>query len=86
MGYLKSGSQKSLLAGGLSASLLYYVYTQLPTRPVIASSIGLGKTIILFSITLNFLYLCCNGLSSTDYVMHKWVRLLAVFVHRHGPC
>jgi uncharacterized membrane protein (UPF0136 family) len=44
MGYLKSGSQKSLLAGGLSASLLYYVYTQLPTRPVIASSIGLGKT------------------------------------------
>jgi hypothetical protein len=71
MGYLKSGSQKSLLAGGLSASLLYYVYTELPTRPIIASSIGLGKTIILFSITLHFLYLRCNGLSSTDNVMHK---------------
>lgn len=42
MGYLKSGSQKSLLAGGISASLLYYVYTQLPTNPVFASCIGLG--------------------------------------------
>ncbi|GKV00018.1 hypothetical protein SLEP1_g12781 [Rubroshorea leprosula] len=42
MGYMKSGSQKSLLAGGLSASLLYYVFTQLPTRPAFASSIGLG--------------------------------------------
>lgn len=43
MGYLKSGSQKSLLAGGISASLLYYVHTQLPTNPVFASSLGLGK-------------------------------------------
>ncbi|KAF7836858.1 cation/H(+) antiporter 19 [Senna tora] len=42
MGYLKGGSQKSLLAGGLSASLLYYVYTELPERPVLASSVGLG--------------------------------------------
>lgn len=43
MGFLKSGSQKSLLSGGLSAALLYFVYTQLPTRPVLASSLGLGK-------------------------------------------
>jgi len=43
MGFLKSGSQKSLLAGGLSASLLYYVFTELPGRPVFASSVGLGK-------------------------------------------
>lgn len=43
MGYLKSGSQKSLLAGGVSAALLYYVYTELPTKPVLASFIGLGK-------------------------------------------
>ncbi|XP_062172972.1 protein FATTY ACID EXPORT 2, chloroplastic-like [Alnus glutinosa] len=50
MGYLKSGSQKSLLAGGLSASLLYYVYTQLPTRPVIASSIGLGLSAALLGV------------------------------------
>ncbi|XP_028787032.1 protein FATTY ACID EXPORT 2, chloroplastic [Neltuma alba] len=42
MGYVKGGSQKSLLAGGLSASLLYYVYTELPERPVFASSMGLG--------------------------------------------
>ncbi|XP_031374680.1 protein FATTY ACID EXPORT 7-like [Punica granatum] len=42
MGYLKSGSQKSLAAGGVSAALLYYVYSQLPSRPVFASSIGLG--------------------------------------------
>ncbi|RVW55337.1 Protein fatty acid export 2, chloroplastic [Vitis vinifera] len=43
MGYMKSGSQKSLAAGGLSALLLYYVYTQLPTRPAFASFLGLGK-------------------------------------------
>ncbi|KAI3464278.1 hypothetical protein Pfo_020941 [Paulownia fortunei] len=41
MGYLKGGSQKSLIAGGLSASLLYYVYTVLPSNPVLASSLGL---------------------------------------------
>ncbi|MCL7033178.1 hypothetical protein MKW94_029768 [Papaver nudicaule] len=42
MGYLKSGSQKSLAAGGLSALVLFYVYTQLPTNPIFASSIGFG--------------------------------------------
>lgn len=40
MGYMKSGSTKSLLAGGVSASLLYAVYTMLPTQPVLASAIG----------------------------------------------
>lgn len=43
MGYLKSGSQKSLGAGGASALLLYFVYTQLPVRPAFASSLGLGE-------------------------------------------
>lgn len=43
MGFLKSGSNKSLLAGGISASLLYFVYTELPKRTVFASSLGLGK-------------------------------------------
>ncbi|XP_010246072.1 PREDICTED: protein FATTY ACID EXPORT 2, chloroplastic-like [Nelumbo nucifera] len=47
MGYLKSGSQKSLAAGGLSALLLYYVYTELPVRPVFASSLGLGVSAVL---------------------------------------
>ncbi|XP_028759986.1 protein FATTY ACID EXPORT 2, chloroplastic-like [Neltuma alba] len=42
IGFLKSGSLKSLLAGGLSAMLLYYVFTELPVRPVFASSLGLG--------------------------------------------
>ncbi|KAL8482392.1 hypothetical protein ACS0TY_027903 [Phlomoides rotata] len=41
MGYIKGGSKKSLIAGGLSASILYYVYTLLPSNPVLASSIGL---------------------------------------------
>ncbi|KAL5853651.1 hypothetical protein ACOSQ3_008769 [Xanthoceras sorbifolium] len=50
MGYVKSGSQKSLLAGGLSASLLYFVYTQLPTRPVLASSIGFGLSAALLGV------------------------------------
>ncbi|KAK9676539.1 hypothetical protein RND81_11G083900 [Saponaria officinalis] len=47
MGYLKSGSQKSLASGGLSALLLYYVYTELPKRPVFASSLGLGLSAAL---------------------------------------
>ncbi|KAL9244291.1 hypothetical protein vseg_018084 [Gypsophila vaccaria] len=47
MGFLKSGSQKSLASGGLSALLLYYVYTELPKRPVFASSLGLGLSAAL---------------------------------------
>lgn len=43
MGYMKSGSQKS------SALVLYFVHTQLPVRPVFASSIGLGMQIPFFS-------------------------------------
>ncbi|MED6122982.1 hypothetical protein PIB30_045025 [Stylosanthes scabra] len=50
MGYLKSGSQKSLLAGGVSAALLYYVYTELPLRPVYASSVGLGISAALLGV------------------------------------
>ncbi|KAL4304054.1 hypothetical protein GQ457_10G001510 [Hibiscus cannabinus] len=50
MGYMKSGSQKSLAAGGLSAAVLYYVYTQLPTNPVLASSIGLGISAALLGV------------------------------------
>ncbi|XWS17560.1 hypothetical protein CRYUN_Cryun33cG0077700 [Craigia yunnanensis] len=50
MGYMKSGSQKSLLAGGLSAALLYYVYTELPTKPVFASSVGLGISAALLGV------------------------------------
>ncbi|XP_038880692.1 protein FATTY ACID EXPORT 2, chloroplastic-like [Benincasa hispida] len=42
MGYLKGGSQKSLLAGGVSASLLLVVFKLLPSNPVLASSLGLG--------------------------------------------
>ncbi|KAF5743142.1 hypothetical protein HS088_TW09G01207 [Tripterygium wilfordii] len=50
MGYMKSGSQKSLLAGGLSSGLLYYVYTQLPSNPVFASSLGLGVSAALLGV------------------------------------
>lgn len=46
MGYVKGGSQKSLAAGGISALLLYFVYTQLPVRPAFASSLGLGMPTI----------------------------------------
>ncbi|KAK4486727.1 hypothetical protein RD792_006703 [Penstemon davidsonii] len=42
MGYLKGGSQKSLIAGGVSASLLYFVCSILPSNPVLASALGLG--------------------------------------------
>ncbi|KAF8401182.1 hypothetical protein HHK36_014486 [Tetracentron sinense] len=50
MGFVKSGSQKSLAAGGLSALLLYYVYTELPARPAFASSIGLGLSAALLGV------------------------------------
>lgn len=40
MGYVKSGSQKSLLAGGMTAAVLLYVFRELPTKPVLASTIG----------------------------------------------
>ncbi|CAM8941553.1 unnamed protein product [Rhodiola kirilowii] len=47
MGYLKSGSLKSLAAGGISASVLLFVYSQLPVRPVLASAVGLGMSAAL---------------------------------------
>ncbi|TYK09986.1 protein FATTY ACID EXPORT 2 [Cucumis melo var. makuwa] len=47
MGYLKGGSQKSLLAGGVSASLLLVVFKLLPDNPVLASSLGLGLSAAL---------------------------------------
>ncbi|XP_078444775.1 uncharacterized protein LOC144713909 [Wolffia australiana] len=50
MGYLKSGSQKSLGAGGASALLLCFVYTQLPARPAFASAIGLGLSAALLAV------------------------------------
>ncbi|XP_047307816.1 protein FATTY ACID EXPORT 2, chloroplastic [Impatiens glandulifera] len=42
MGYLKSGSNKSLVAGGTAALILFYVFSELPKRPTFASAIGLG--------------------------------------------
>ncbi|XP_068663403.1 protein FATTY ACID EXPORT 2, chloroplastic-like [Aristolochia californica] len=50
MGYLKSGSQKSLAAGGLSALLLVSVYNELPVRPILASSVGLGLSAALLAV------------------------------------
>lgn len=50
MGYVKGGSQKSLVAGGTSALVLYHVYTQLPERPVYASSLGLGTSVALLAV------------------------------------
>lgn len=43
MGYVKSGSQKSAIAGGVSAAVLLFVFRELPTKPVLASTIGVGK-------------------------------------------
>ncbi|XP_076941427.1 uncharacterized protein LOC143610977 [Bidens hawaiensis] len=50
MGYLKSGSQKSLLSGSISAALLYYVYTQLSVNPVFASCVGFGLSAALLGV------------------------------------
>ncbi|XP_058108805.1 protein FATTY ACID EXPORT 7-like isoform X3 [Magnolia sinica] len=47
MGYIKSGSQKSLAAGSLSSALLFYVYSELPVRPTFAASLGLGLSVAL---------------------------------------
>ncbi|URD92622.1 Transmembrane proteins 14C [Musa troglodytarum] len=50
MGFVKGGSQKSLVAGGVSAALLCHVYTQLPERPLYASSLGLGTSVTLLTV------------------------------------
>ncbi|XP_064998311.1 protein FATTY ACID EXPORT 7-like [Musa acuminata AAA Group] len=50
MGFVKSCSQKSLVAGGVSAALLCHVYTQLPERPLYASSLGLGTSVTLLAV------------------------------------
>ncbi|XP_073023508.1 uncharacterized protein [Primulina eburnea] len=47
MGYMKGGSKKSLISGGLSALVLYAVYSILPTNPVLASCLGLGLSLSL---------------------------------------
>ncbi|XP_073145098.1 uncharacterized protein [Henckelia pumila] len=47
MGYIKGGSKKSLISGGLSALVLYIVYSILPTNPVLASCFGLGLSFSL---------------------------------------
>ncbi|XVF48799.1 hypothetical protein PTKIN_Ptkin03bG0217600 [Pterospermum kingtungense] len=61
MGYMKSGSQKSLLAGGFSAAVLYYVYTQLPTNPVFASSLGLGKLLFRCDTFILYVFVARDG-------------------------
>jgi uncharacterized membrane protein (UPF0136 family) len=49
IGFLKSGSSKSLLAGGGSAFILYYVYLNLSVNPAFSSAIGLGiSSMLLF--------------------------------------
>ncbi|KAH7330775.1 hypothetical protein KP509_20G001300 [Ceratopteris richardii] len=50
VGYVKSKSVKSLASGGISAAILYYVYTQLPTNPTFASSLGLGVSALLLAV------------------------------------
>lgn len=50
MGYLKSGSLKSVGAGGLSSLVLVYVYSQLPVRPAFASALGLGISAALLGV------------------------------------
>ncbi|KAM7275144.1 hypothetical protein ACFE04_017010 [Oxalis oulophora] len=59
MGYMKTGSKMSLTAGGVSAAALYFVFTQLPVHPVLASSIGLEGFSLLhgsncFVVTFDF--------------------------------
>ncbi|KAI5079238.1 hypothetical protein GOP47_0004717 [Adiantum capillus-veneris] len=50
IGYAKSKSVKSLASGAISTAILYYVYTQLPTNPVFASSLGLGISALLLGV------------------------------------
>lgn len=45
MGFLKSGSQKSLISGGTIALTLCFVYNLLPKYPAVASAMGLGTSI-----------------------------------------
>jgi hypothetical protein len=52
IGFFKTGSNKSILAGGGSALVLYYVYLTLPHNPFLASAIGLGKLVHLLALGL----------------------------------
>ncbi|XP_010472652.1 PREDICTED: protein FATTY ACID EXPORT 7 [Camelina sativa] len=47
VGYLKGRSKISLVAGGGSAALFYYVSAELPRNPVLASSIGIVGSVAL---------------------------------------
>ncbi|EFJ16518.1 hypothetical protein SELMODRAFT_116156 [Selaginella moellendorffii] len=47
IGFLKTGSAKSLFSGGISALTLLTVYSQLPLNPVGASSLGVGISLLL---------------------------------------
>ncbi|CAM6084901.1 unnamed protein product [Calypogeia fissa] len=50
VGFAKSGSNKSLMTGGGAALVLFLVFTQLPTHPTFASSVGLGISAVLLGV------------------------------------
>jgi hypothetical protein len=72
IGYFKAGSNQSLIAGGGSALVLCYVYLTLPTKPFLASAIGLGQCL---SSHLSF-YVCqhrCTTEKDLCYVVYQAV-------------
>lgn len=50
IGFVKSGSNKSLISGGGAALALFLVFTQLPSHPTFASSFGLGISAVLLGV------------------------------------
>lgn len=68
MGYMKRGSKISLVAGGGSAALFYYVYKELPGNPVLASSIGIGNGFSFYS-AITLLSVCNLG---EQMNFHSW--------------
>lgn len=46
IGFVKSGSNKSLISGGGAALALFIVFAQLPAHPTFASSFGVGEYVV----------------------------------------
>ncbi|KAF3495271.1 hypothetical protein DY000_02056990 [Brassica cretica] len=66
MGYLKRGSKISVVAGGGSAALFYYVYKELPENPVLASSIGIVKCVSERGNITSLILELSSGVGSVD--------------------
>lgn len=80
MGYMKGGSSISLIAGIVSAFLLYDVYTVLPSHPFLASSVGLGVSASLLAV-MGFRYRESRKIFPAGVVFMLSLIMSASYIH-----